>query len=78
MEIMDQISELKLTINSLKAVAVAFARTYTQGLPDANLLAVKVDQETYSDLFRVIVDQISEAKQKAEELEAAAEKLYCK
>lgn len=78
MDIMDQISELKNTINSLKAVAVAFARSYTEGTPEANLLAVQTDEEVFSDLFRVITDQIFEAKQAAEALEAAAEKLYCK
>ena len=78
MDMMDQISELKNTINSLKAVAVAFSRCYTEGTPENNLLAVQIDPENYVYLFHVITDQICEAKQKAEELEAAAEELYCK
>lgn len=73
MDIMDQISELKLTINSLKATATVFARTYTEGTPENNLLAVKTDEEIFSDLFRVITEQIFEAKQQAEALEAALE-----
>lgn len=78
MDIMDQISELKNTINSLKAVAVAFSRSYTEGTPDANLLAVQIDPENYCYLFHVITDQICEAKQAAEKLEATAEELYCR
>ena len=78
MDIMDQISELKTTICSLKAVAVSFSRSYTEGTPDANLLAVQIDPENYCYLFHVITDQISEAKDKVTALEAAAEKLYCK
>ena len=78
MDMMDQISELKNTINSLKAVAVTFSRNYTEGTPEANLLAVQIDPEVYSYLFRVILDQICEAKQAAETLEAAAEELYCR
>ena len=78
MDMMDQISELKNTINSLKAVAVAFARSYTEGTPEQNLLAVQIDPENYCYLFHVITDQICEAKQKVEELEAEAEKKYCR
>lgn len=78
MDMMDQISELKNTILSLKAVAVSFSRCYTEGTPETNLLAVQIDPENYCYLFHVITDQISEAKQKVEALEAEAEKKYCR
>ena len=78
MDMVDQISELKNTICSLKAVAVAFSRSYTEGTPEANLLAVQIDPENYCYLFHVITDQISEAKDRVTALEAAADKLYCK
>ena len=78
MDMVDQISELKNTICSLKAVAVAFSRSYTEGTPDANLLAVQIDPENYCYLFHVITDQISEAKDKVEKLEAAADTLFCR
>jgi hypothetical protein len=78
MDMMDQISELKNTILSLKAVAVSFSRCYTEGTPEANLLAVQIDPENYCYLFHVITDQICEAKQMVEALEAEAEKKYCR
>ena len=78
MDMVDQISELKNTLCSLKAVAVAFSRSYTEGTPDANLLAVQIDPENYCYLFHVITDQISTAKDQITALEAAADKLYCK
>lgn len=78
MDIMDQISELKNTILSLKAVANSFHRSYTEGTPEANILAVQIDPENYCYLFHVITDQIYEAKQKVEALEAIAEKMYCR
>lgn len=73
MDMVDQISELKNTICSLKAVAVAFARSYTEGTPEANLLAVQIDPENYSYLFHVITEQICEAQEKVTALQNAAD-----
>ena len=73
MDMVDQISELKNTICSLKAVAVAFSRSYTEGTPDANLLAVQIDPENYSYLFHVITEQICEAQKKVMALQNAAD-----
>ena len=78
MDIMDQISELKTTICSLKAVAVSFSRSYTEGTPEDNLLAVRIDPENYCYLYHVILNQISEAKDRVTALETAANALYCK
>ena len=78
MDMVDQIAELKNTICSLKAVAVSFSRSYTEGTPDANLLAVQIDPENYCYLFHVITDQISEAKDRVTALEAIAEEKYCR
>jgi len=78
MDMVDQIAELKNTICSLKAVAVSFSRSYTEGTPDANLLAVQIDPENYTYLFHVMTNLIAEAKDKATALEAAADELYCR
>lgn len=78
MDMVDQISELKNTLCSLKAVAVAFSRSYTEGTPEANLLEIQIDPNTYCYLFHVMTDQICEALDKAETLEKTVETLYCK
>ena len=77
MNLVDQISELKNTILSLKAVAASFSHSYTEGMPDSNILSIKVDPDNYTYLFSVILGQICEAKQRVEELNAAAEEMFC-
>lgn len=78
MEMVDQIAELKNTILSLKAVAGAFSHSYTEGLPESNILSIQVDPDNYCYLFHVMTELIGEAKDKATALEAAADELFCK
>ena len=73
----DQISELKTTICSLKAVATAFDRSYTEGTPQQNIVAVQIDQENYCYLFNVITDLIADAKDKVTDLEATIDEQSC-
>ena len=75
MDFVDQIGELKNTIYSLKAAAVAFAGRYTQGNDESNLLSVKIDPETFCYLFQIITDLIQDSKDKVTDLTKAADRI---
>mgnify|MGYP006896801582 CR=1 FL=1 len=74
LDIMDQISELKHTVYSLKAVAGAFSNRYTEGNTESNILAINTSPEDYTYLFYTLTGIISEAKDKICDLETAADK----
>lgn len=68
-------AELKHTVLSLKAVAEAFSRRFTEPVGESRLLAVQTAPEEYEYLFRAVFSLICEARDQAIKVEAAAEEL---
>lgn len=68
-------SELKHNVLSLKAVAEAFSRRFTEPVGESRLLAIRTAEEEYEYLYRAVFSLICEIKDQALHLEAAAEEL---
>lgn len=69
-------SELKHTVLSLKAVAEAFSRRFTEPLEKRDiLLAIETAPEEFEYLYRAVFSFICEVKDQALHLEASAEEL---
>lgn len=68
-------AELKHTVLSLKAVAEAFSRRFTEPVGESRLLAVQTAPEEYEYLFRAVFSLICEAKDQAIHLEESAGEL---
>lgn len=69
-------SELKHSVLSLKAVAENFYRRFVEHGPELNVLAVQTSHEEYEYLYRAMFSLICEVRDKAIQLENAADELH--
>ena len=70
-----QVSELKLNVFSLKAVAEAFSRQFTEPVGENRILSIQNAEEEYEYLFRAVFSLICEIREQVIHLEESAEKL---
>jgi hypothetical protein len=72
-ELLDQASELKHSVLSLKAISDSFFNSFVAGENKANIIAVTANPEQYHYLYRALTDYIADVTEKAVALEAALE-----
>ena len=64
------VSELKLTILEIKAIADAFSHIFIDGTMECNKLAIETDPNMYQFLYRALFDAICKAKEQADAIDA--------
>lgn len=69
LEYVDKVSELRMKIHEVKAVAEAFEDKFVSPADDAAVLNVKHEHDRYTHLYCVLFDLICEAFNKADELD---------
>lgn len=73
MEILDSISELQITQNTVKAILSLFMEAFTNPVKEQCLLAVETRYETYTHTAHEIGDLMARAVEQAAELERLAD-----
>lgn len=69
LEYVDKISELRMKIHEVKAVAEVFEDRFVSPSDDSSILNVKHEHDKYVHLFSVLFDLICEAFNKVDELD---------
>lgn len=64
------VSELKLTILEIKAIADSFGNQFVDGETDRNKLAIDANPLRYQFLFRALTNAICKAKEQGDEIDA--------
>ena len=71
-----EISELKNTILSCKAVSDSFFNEFVAGTPDKNMRAIQNDPEKHAYLYNAMAQLLRDAAQRAAAIEAQADAAY--
>ena len=71
-----EISELKNAILTCKAIAGSFHNEFVAGNLEANITALRVNEERHTYLYKALSDALYDAAQRAEALEAQADAIY--
>lgn len=73
-----EISELKNTILTCKAIAGSFHNEFVAGNLEANITALRANEERHTYLYKALVDALYDAAQQAAALEGKADAAYQK
>lgn len=64
------VSELRISLVKIKALADSFAHSFTEGTPEQNQLAVVAAPNTFVGLFAVLSDEVCRAVSLADRIDA--------
>lgn len=73
-----EISELKNTILTCKAIAGSFHNEFVAGSQERNIIALQANEERHTYLYKALTDALYDAAQRAEALEKQADAAYQK
>lgn len=71
-----EISELKNTILTCKAIAGSFHNEFVAGNLETNITALRANEERHTYLYKALVEALHDAEQQAAALELQADAAY--
>lgn len=71
-----EISELKNTILTCKAIAGSFHNEFVAGNLETNITALRANEERHAYLYKALVETLHDAEQQAKALEQQADAAY--